>query len=271
MVTSLLMNDSRQMPQIGLGTWPLKGEEAMAAVGAAIELGYRLIDTAARYANESDVGEGVRRSGIDRAELFITTKLDGPFQGDDRAVSGLSDSLKRLRMDYVDMLLIHWPLPARGKFVSTWKTFIRLRDEGLARSIGVSNFKPAHLEALIHETGAVPAVNQIQLCPAIPRLKQRSFNRTHGIVTQCWSPILNIVHRPQLLGIAERYGRTPAQVILRWHIQNGLAPIPKSRSPKRLADNLDVFDFELSVDDLALLAQMDEGPSARVDSDKEGH
>ena len=271
MATSLPMNDTRRIPQIGLGTWPLKGEEAAAAVSTAIGLGYRLIDTAARYANESDVGEGVRRSGVDRETLFITTKLDGVFQGNDRAVLGLSDSLKRLGMEYVDLLLIHWPLPARGEFVSTWKTFIRLRDEGLARSIGVSNFKPAHLEALADETGIVPAVNQIQLSPAIPRTEERLFHRTHGIITQCWSPILNFVDRTELQSIAERYGRTPAQVILRWHVQNGLVPIPKSKSPKRQAENLDVFNFKLSEDDIALLALMDKGPFAGVNSDKEGH
>lgn len=270
-IPSLTLNDGHTIPQVGLGTWPLRGEAAAATVAAAIELGYRHVDTAARYENEDGVGDGIRRSGIDRAELFVTTKLDGEWQGDGRAIAGLRGSLDRLGLDYVDLLLIHWPLPARGEYVSTWRTFEVLKEEGLARSIGVSNFTPAHLEVLAAETGTVPAVNQIQLSPAITRIEQRAYGVEHGIVTESWSPIKGILEQPVLVQLAEKHARTPAQVALRWHVQNGLVVIPKSADPVRLAQNLELFDFELDADDLAALAELDQGPDAGVDSETTGH
>lgn len=272
---SLLLNDGRSIPQVGLGTWPLKDQEAAAAVAGAIELGYRHIDTAAKYGNEKGVGLGVRNSGVSRDELFVTTKLDGKFQGDDKALAGLEDSLRRLRLDYVDLLLIHWPLPKLGKFSSTFRTFKKLQDAGKVRSIGVSNFTGGHLETLINGTGLVPAVNQIEIDPTRPRLAQRAYADDHGIVTQSWSPLggsgSNLLSDPVIVDIAEELGRTPAQIVLRWHVQHGLVPLPKSSNPSRQADNLAVFDFALTSAQLTALDGLSLGPNAGVDSDRTGH
>ena len=269
------LNDGNRIPQLGLGTWPLDDEQVAAAVVHAVEAGYRHIDTAVKYGNERGVGNGIRASGVDRSELFITTKLDGEFQGHDRAVAGLEGSLKRLGLDYVDLLLIHWPLPGRDQYISTWQTFERLQAEGKVRSIGVSNFKPAHLERLMAETDVVPAVNQIQLSPAITRTAEREFHAGHGIVTESYSPLggsgAGLLSAPILSQLAEKHGKTPGQLVLRWHIQNGLVTIPKTASPERMAENLDVFDFALDPQDLAELSVLDEGPGAGNDSDKTGH
>jgi 2,5-diketo-D-gluconate reductase A len=276
-IPAIPLSTGATIPQVGLGTWPLDDAQAADAVAAGIEAGYRHVDTATKYGNEAGVGEGIRRSGIDREELFVTTKLDGQFQGSDRAIDGIRAALERLGTSYVDLLLIHWPLPARDEFVSTWRTFERLHADGLARAIGVSNFKPAHLDRLIAETSVVPAVNQIQISPAITRLEQRAYDDAHGIVTQSWSPlgggsgVRSLLSEPVIVEVADRLGRTPAQVVLRWHVQQGLVVIPKSSDPARLAQNLDLFSFELSPDDMASLATLDEGPDAGVDSDSTGH
>lgn len=274
-VPSLALNSGGSIPQLGLGTWPLDDAEVEKAVIAAAELGYRHVDTAVKYGNEIGVGRGVAASGVAREDWFVTTKLDGEYQGQDRAVAGLDASLERLGLDYVDLLLIHWPLPARDEFVSTWETFIRLREAGKARAIGVSNFKPAHLDKLIAATGVVPAVNQIQLSPAITRREQRAFDTEHGILTESWSPLGggsgDLLSSRVLARVAEKHERTPGQIVLRWHIQNGLVVIPKSADPQRMADNLAVFGFELDADDLAALDTLDEGPDAGVDSDRSGH
>jgi 2,5-diketo-D-gluconate reductase A len=271
----ITLNDGHSIPQLGLGTWPLDDRQVATAVVHALEAGYRHIDTAVKYGNEEGVGNGIRASGIDRGELFITTKLDGEFQGQDRAVAGLEGSLSRLGLDYVDLLLIHWPLPGRDEFVSTWKTFERLQAEGKARSIGVSNFKPAHLERLLAETDVVPAVNQIQLSPAVTRTADREFDSRHGIVTESYSPLggsgASLLQAPILTQLGEKYGKTPAQVVLRWHIEQGLVVIPKSANSERMRQNLEVFDFALSPQDLAELADLDEGPGAGNDSDRTGH
>jgi len=269
------LNDGNRIPQLGLGTWPLDDEQAATAVVQAVEAGYRHIDTAVKYGNERGVGNGIRACGVDRSELFITTKLDGEFQGHDRAVAGLEGSLARLGLEYVDLLLIHWPLPGRDQYVSTWQTFERLQAEGKVRSIGVSNFKPAHLERLMAETDVVPAVNQIQLSPAITRSAEREFHNRHGIVTESYSPLggsgAGLLDAPVLSQLAEKHGKTPGQLVLRWHIQNGLVTIPKTASPERMAENLDVFDFVLDPQDLAELSILDEGAGAGNDSDKTGH
>lgn len=269
------LNDGYSIPQLGLGTWPLDDDQAATAVVQAVEAGYRHIDTAVKYGNERGVGNGVRASGVDRAELFITTKLDGQFQGNDRAIEGLDGALERLGLDYVDLLLIHWPLPQRDEYVSTWKTFERLQSEGKARSIGVSNFKQAHLERLMAETGVVPAVNQIQLSPAITRTAEREFHEKHGIVTESYSPLggsgASLLDAPILSQLAEKHGKTPGQLVLRWHIQHGLVTIPKTADPDRMRENLDVFDFALDPQDLAELAILDEGLGAGNDSDVTGH
>jgi 2,5-diketo-D-gluconate reductase A len=269
------LNDGHTIPQVGLGTWPLDDDQVATAVVHAVEAGYRHIDTAVKYGNEEGVGNGIRASGVDRGELFVTTKLDGQFQGQDRALEGLEGSLKRLKLDYVDLLLIHWPLPQRDDYVSTWKTFERLQQEGKARSIGVSNFKPAHLERLMAECEVVPAVNQIQLSPAITRVAEREFHPRHGIVTESYSPLggpgASLLDAPVLAQLSEKYGKTPGQLVLRWHIQQGIVTIPKSGNPDRMAENLDIFDFALDSQDLAEIAILEEGPDAGIDSDVTGH
>jgi len=276
-VPTLTLNTGATIPQVGAGTWPLNDAEAADVVATAIEVGYRHVDTATRYGNEAGVGEGIRRSGLAREELFVTTKLDGEFQGDDKAIGGLEAALDRLGFDYVDLLLMHWPLPGRGQFVSTWRTFEKLYADGRARAIGVSNFRTEHLDTLLAETEVVPAVNQIQLNPHVTRPAQRAYGEQHGIVTESWSPLGgsrgagSLLASPVLTGIAERLGRTPAQVVVRWHVQQGLVVIPKASSRERLAQNLDVFAFELTPDDLAAIATLSQGPDAGVDSDREGH
>lgn len=274
-VPSLPLNSGGSIPQLGLGTWPLDDHAVENAIVAAAGLGYRHVDTAVKYGNEAGVGRGLEASGVPREDWFVTTKLDGEYQGQDRAVAGLDASLDRLGLDYVDLLLIHWPLPARGEFVSTWETFIRLRDAGKARAIGVSNFKPAHLDEIIAATGVVPVVNQIQLSPAITRRVQRAYDAEHGILTESWSPLGggsgDLLSAPVLARLAEKHDRTPGQIVLRWHVQNGLVVIPKSANPQRMAENLAVFDFALDADDLEALDTLDEGPDAGVDSDRSGH
>lgn len=271
---SIPLNSGTGIPQLGLGTWPLDDAEVERTIVEAAAIGYRHIDTAVKYGNEVGVGRGVAASGLPRDEVFVTTKLDGTYQGDDRAVAGLGGSLERLGLDYVDLLLIHWPLPASDQYVSTWETFIRLRDEGRAKAIGVSNFKPAHIDRLIAETGVVPAVNQIQLSPAIQRREQRAYDAEHGIVTESWSPLGaggELLNAAAVEEVSAKHDKTPGQVVLRWHLQNGLVVIPKSSNRERLAQNFDVFDFELDADDLAALDTLDEGPDAGVDSDRSGH
>lgn len=270
----ILLNNGKSIPQIGFGTSPLNDKDVVPAVLAAIEAGYRHIDTAYKYNNERGVGQGIRDSGIPREDLFVTTKLDGQFQGDDRAIDGLEESLRRLGMDYVDLLLIHWPLPQRGQYVSTWKTFEKLRAAGKARSIGLSNFKPAHIDRLLAETFIRPVVNQIQLNPRITRPEQRTYNSEQGIVTEAWSPLgagNDLLQDPTLLAIAAKYNKSPAQVVLRWHVELGVVAIPRSRSPNRIAENIDIFDFSLTEHEVATISALDTGEEPRVDSDKTGH
>ena len=268
------LNDGHSIPQIGFGTSPLNDRDIVPALLAALEAGYRHIDTAYRYNNEKGVGQGIRESGIAREDLFVTTKLDGPFQGNDRAIGGLEESLRRLGMEYVDLLLIHWPLPQRDEYVSTWKTFAKLMAAGKARSIGLSNFKPAHIERLLAETSVRPAVNQIQLNPRITRPEQRAYNSEQGIVTEAWSPLgagNDLLQEQALVSIAGKYGKTPAQVVLRWHIELGVVTIPRSANPRRITENFDIFDFSLTGDEIAAISALDSGEEPRVDSDKSGH
>jgi 2,5-diketo-D-gluconate reductase A len=271
---TILLNNGKTIPQIGFGTSPLNDQEVAPLVVAAIETGYRHIDTAYRYNNEKGVGQGIRDSGIDREQLFVTTKLDGPFQGNDRAIGGLDESLRRLGLDYVDLLLIHWPLPQRDEYVSTWKTFEKLVAAGKARSIGLSNFKPAHIDRLLAESSIRPAVDQIQLNPLITRPEQRAYNSAQGIVTEAWSPLgagNDLLENATVRTIAAKYGKTPGQVVLRWHIELGLVAIPRSSNPARIAQNIDIFDFVLTGDEIAAISALDTGESRRVDSDIQGH
>ena len=273
-IPSLRLNDGNTIPQIGLGTASLNDEQIAPVIVTAIEAGYRHIDTAFRYGNQRGVGKGIRDSGIARQDVFITTKLDGEFQGNDLAVAGLDECLRQLNMEYVDLLLIHWPLPQRDEYVSTWKTFEKLLASGKTRSIGVSNFKPAHLDRLSAETTIRPAANQIQLSPRITRSDHVEYDRAHDIVTVAWSPLgagKGLIDDPTLVGIASNHGKTPAQIVLRWNIELGIVTIPRSSNPARLAQNLEIFDFALSSDEVAAISALDTGEEKRVDSDKNGH
>lgn len=271
---SITLNNGLQMPQLGLGTWPLKDDDAAPVIADAIAAGYRHIDTAYRYGNQRGVGLGVTQSGIAREELFITTKLDGEFQGGTKAIAGLDECLRQLGMEYVDLLLIHWPLPQRNDYVTTWRAFESLVQAGKVRSIGVSNFKPAHLDHLLAETSIRPVCNQIQLHPQITRPDHVAYDRAHDIVTVSWSPLgqgNSLLQQATLQALAQKYAKTPAQIVLRWNIEQGLVPIPKSAHPERLRQNLAVFDFALTPAEVSAISALDDGSERRVDSDVDGH
>ena len=248
--------------------------ETEATVAAAIGVGYRLIDTAENYGNERGVGRGIRASGIDRDEVFVTTKFNERWHGVDEAQQAFANSAERLGLDRIDLLLIHWPNPKKDRYVDAWRGMVRLLEDGKVRAIGVSNFKPAHLDRLLEETGVAPHVNQVQLDPTIPRADERSYHAAHGIVTESWSPIGaggDLLADATIGDVARSHGKTPAQIVLRWHVQLGLVPIPKTSKPERLAENIDVFDFELSPDDMDRIAALDRHGAGAVDSDRFGH
>jgi 2,5-diketo-D-gluconate reductase A len=273
-IPTLTLNDGHVMPQIGLGTASLNDAAVAPVIVSAIEAGFRHIDTAFRYGNQRGVGQGIRDSGIARDVLFVTTKLDGEFQGDERAIAGLDECLHQLGLDYVDLLLIHWPLPQRGQFISTWHSFEKLVQAGKVRSIGVSNFKPAHLDALLAAAAIRPVANQIQLDPRITRPEHVAYDRAHEIVTVAWSPLgqgKDLLNTSLLATIGAKYGKTPAQIVLRWNIELGIAAVPRSSNPARLAQNLDIFDFALSAAEIAAISALDTGAESRVDSDTMGH
>ena len=260
------------IPQIGLGTWPLDDGEAATAVETAVGLGYRHFDTAENYRNERGVGEGLRRSGLNRSEAFITTKFNKEWHSYDGVRRAADASLGRLGTDYVDLLLIHWPNPGLNRFVDAFRGMRALQEEGLVRAVGVSNFKPAHLQRLA-DAGLVPEVNQIQLDPYHPRTDVRQAHAALGIVTEAWSPLGkggDLLRDPRITALAGTYGKTPAQIVLRWNLQSGIVTIPKSANPQRLAENLDVVDFELAPEDLRILDSM-ETDDPISDSDVFGH
>ena len=269
-IPTVTLNTGHAMPLIGLGTWPLSDDEAAAAVAAALGQGYRLVDTAARYGNEAGVGRGIAAAGLPRAELFVTTKLRGRDHGYAETKAALGRSLEALRLDYVDLYLIHWPLPRVDKYVASYRAILELVEEGLVRSAGVSNFKRHHLQRLIDETGVTPAVDQIQLSPALPRPDIRAYLAEGGIATQGWSPLglaQGVPDAPLVAELAAKYGRTPAQIILRWHVQQGISAIPKSADPRRQAENAAVFDFALDAAEIAALATLDVGEAVARDAD----
>ena len=263
------LSDGHSIPVLGFGTYPMDDSEAETAVASALELGYRLIDTASLYYNEIGVGCGIVRSGVDRSEIFVTTKLRGGDQGLTETKAGLKGSLERLKLDYVDLFLIHWPMPSVNKYVDAWRAMIELREEGLTRSIGVSNFNEAHLDRLFADTGVLPDINQIELHPAWAQAHLREVDARYNIVTESWSPIgrgLTLEAYPPITEAARNHVVTPAQVVLRWHLQLGTLPIPKASSIEHQRENLDVFNFELSPAEMAAFESIDQ---VRMDEDPE--
>ncbi len=269
-VPSLELNNGVTIPQLGFGVWQIPAEQAVEPVRTAIETGYRLIDTAAIYGNEEGVGQAIAESGVPRGELFVTTKVWNSEQGYDSTLSAFEASLGRLGLDYVDLYLIHWPTPARDRYVDTWRALEKILSDGRSRAIGVSNFKQDHLQRLFDETDVVPAVNQIELHPRLPQDDMRAFHEQHGIVTQAWSPIgqgQGLLDDPAIGEVAAAHGRSPAQVVLRWHLQLGNNVFPKSSNPERIRENFAVFDFELPESDMAKLAGLATGERLGPDPD----
>lgn len=270
---STVLANGVEMPQLGLGTWPMNEAEAAIAVASALDIGYRLIDTAENYGNESGVGEGIRRSGISRSAVFVTSKFNRQWHSIQGARAACEASLKRLGLDYIDLLLIHWPNPDQDRYVDAFHGLVRLLDAGLVRAIGTSNFKPAHLQKLF-EQGLTPHVNQIQLDPYHGRRDLVAIHQSRNIVTEAWSPLGRggrMLADPAVTEVAARHGRTPAQIVLRWHTQQGFTAIPKSADPARQAENLDVFGFALSADEMAALSGLDRPDPAMFDADSFGH
>lgn len=269
-VPNLTLNNGVSIPQLGFGVFLVPPGETETSVTTALQAGYRHIDTARIYDNEGEVGSAIATSGVARDELFVATKVWNNDQGYDATLAAFDASLKRLGLDHVDLYLIHWPAPSADRYVDTWKALEKIRSDGRARAIGVSNFQVAHLQRLLDETGTVPAVNQVELHPNLVQAELRAFHAEHGIATEAWSPLARggLLEDPAVGKIAATYGRTPAQVILRWHLQIGNIVIPKSVTPSRIAENIDVFDFELSTDDVAAFEAMDKGERIGPDPDE---
>ena len=267
-VPNIDLNDGNVIPQLGFGTFQIDPENTAEAVSKAIEIGYRHIDTAQMYGNEKEVGEGIRASGVDRGDIYVTSKLNNSFHEPDDARESFDKTLSELGFDYVDLFLIHWPLPTRydGDFVSTWQTIEEFKKDGRSRSIGVSNFQPEHLDQLASETDTVPAINQIEVHPYFTNEDVRAYDQEHGIATEAWSPIAqgNVLDDDTLGRISEKVGKTVAQVVLRWHIQRGDIIFPKSVTPSRMEENFDLFDFELESGDMEEITALDKGEDGRT-------
>ena len=256
------LNDGLVLPPIGLGTYRLQGDEGVAAMVSGIHSGYRLLDTAASYENERDVARAIVESGVPRDELIITTKLPGSGHGFDECMNAFEASRQKLGVDVIDLFLIHWPNPSVNRYLDAWQAMMELKDDGLIRSIGVCNFTDAHLTRLIETTGIVPSVNQIELHPYFPQADMRAFHEAHGIVTESWSPLGRggeLLAEPVITEIAATHGLSAAQIVVRWHTQLGLVPIPKSATPSRQQENLDVFGFTLSEKELVAISGLERG------------
>jgi 2,5-diketo-D-gluconate reductase A len=268
-IPQISLRDSDTIPQLGFGVFQIPPGDTEEVVAQALSTGYRHIDTAAAYRNEAEVGQAIHASGLERGEVFVTTKCFNDDHGYEQARRALDASLKRLEMDYVDLYLIHWPVPAHDKYVETWKAFIDARAEGLVRSIGVSNFQPAHLERIIRETGETPAINQIELHPYFQQRGLRHEHEELGIVTEAWSPLAQgkVLDNPAVVEIAQGHAKTPGQVVIRWHLQIGNVVIPKSVTPQRIEENFDVFGFELSAAEMQAIDELDAGDRTGPDPD----
>ena len=267
-VPSIQLNDGNQIPQLGFGVFQIEPDDTAEAVARALDVGYRHIDTAEMYGNEREVGEAVRASGLDRSDVYVTSKLNNSYHRPDDARRAFERTLQELGFDHVDLFLIHWPLPTlyEGDYVSTWRTLEDFKADGRARSIGVSNFQVDHLERLAGETDVVPAVNQIELHPYLVNEEVRTYGESHGIATEAWSPIAQgqVLDDPTVTEIADRLGRTPAQVVLRWHIERGSIVFPKSTTPERIRENFELFDFELEPGDAERIEELDRGEAGRT-------
>jgi 2,5-diketo-D-gluconate reductase A len=258
-VPTITLNNGVEIPQLGFGVFQIEPEKTKDATLAALEVGYRHIDTAEMYGNEKEVGEAVRASGIDRGEIFVTSKLNNGFHAYDDALGAFDQSLKDLDIDYLDLFLVHWPLPGVGDYVETWKAMEKMYESGRVKAIGVSNFQPHHLRRIHGETSVTPAVNQIEVHPFFTNDEVRAFNSEHGIATEAWSPIAqgNVLQDETVTRISGNLGRTPAQVTLRWHIQRGDIVFPKSVTRSRVEENFQLFDFELSGEDMTAITALD--------------
>ncbi|WP_323183906.1 aldo/keto reductase [Streptomyces canus] len=260
-VPPIILNNGVEMPKLGFGVWQVPDDEAERAVATALEAGYRSIDTAAIYGNEVGTGKAIASSGVAREDIFVTTKLWNSDQGYDSTLRAFDTSLEKLGLDYLDLYLIHWPTPSRDLYVDSYKAFEKLHADGRIRAIGVSNFEPDHLERLIAETSVVPAVDQIELHPHLQQHAAREYHAEHGIATEAWSPLgsgKGLLEVPAIVAIARKHDRTPAQVVLRWHLQLGNVVIPKSVTPSRIKENIEVFDFSLDSEDLAAISALNE-------------
>jgi diketogulonate reductase-like aldo/keto reductase len=261
-VPNVILNNGIEVPQLGFGVWRVPADDTRRAVSAALDAGYRHIDTAKLYANEEGVGAAIRESGLDRDEVFVTTKVWNSDQGYDDTMRAFDASMERLGFDVLDLYLIHWPLPGKGLAADTWRAMEKLYLDGRIRAIGVSNFHPHHLQALVEHAEVVPTVNQVELHPYLQQDEVRAANNAHGVATEAWSPLAkggDLLRDPVVQRLAQKHGRTPAQVVLRWHIQLDTIVIPKSVTPERIKENIDVFDFELDAEDLAEIRGLDRG------------
>ncbi|WP_433697497.1 aldo/keto reductase [Nocardiopsis sp. CA-288880] len=269
-VPGITLANGVRIPQLGYGVWQVPDDEVEQAVSTALEAGYRSIDTAAAYGNERGVGEALRRSGLDRDDLFVTTKLANPDQGYDATLRAFDASADRLGMETVDLYLVHWPLPRRNLYVPTWKALERLYAEGRARAIGVCNFQVPHLERVMEEGGITPMVNQVELHPLLTQKAVRDFDAENNIATEAWSPLGHgkLLDHPDVTEVAEEHERTPAQVLLRWHVQLGNVVIPKSVTPERIRSNFEIFDFELSEEEMDRISGLDSGTRFGPDPDE---
>jgi 2,5-diketo-D-gluconate reductase A len=270
-VPGIKLNNGTVIPQLGFGVFQIEPEQTAETVQAAFDAGYRHIDTAQMYGNEAEVGEAIASSGLDRSELWITTKCNNSNHGEDDSQRALDESLQKLGLDHVDLYLIHWPLPGKDLYVETWKGLEKALSDGRTRAIGVSNFQPHHLDRLAEETETVPAVNQIELHPRLQQLALRSYHERHGIATEAWSPIgqgKGLLEAPELGGIADKHNKSAAQVVLRWHVQLGNIVFPKSVTTERIRENFDIFDFELTDDEVSTIAGMEKAERLGPDPDK---